>query len=188
MASMDDDRRRWDERYADRPPAAPAPPEAFDERPDLLALVPTSGRALDVACGPGPTVLWAARRGLEVVALDVSPVAIALLTEAAAALGIADRLDARVADLDDGLPAGASGFALVVCQRFRGRDLYPVLLEAAAPGGLVVVTVLSTVGAADPGPFHAPPGELAAAFDRPDAEVLHLTEADGVSSVVVRRR
>jgi SAM-dependent methyltransferase len=183
---MDDDRRRWDERYEGHPGASPSMPEALAGRDDLLALVPTSGRALDVACGPGPTALWAAARGLDVLALDVSPVAVALLERRARELGVAARIEARVVDLDAGLPPGAAGCDLVVCQRFRGVDLYPRLLAAARPGGLVVVTVLSTVGAADPGPFHAEPGELIATFQGLGAEVLHHVEADGVASVVVR--
>ena len=41
---------------------------------------------------------------------------------------------------------------MVVCQRFRDPRLYPQLVERLAPGGLLVVTVLSEVGD-EPGPL-----------------------------------
>ena len=50
-----------------------------------------------------------------------------------------------------------------------------------------MVTVLSAVGADEPGPFHAPAGELARAFSRPDVDVAFSAEADGQASVVVSR-
>jgi SAM-dependent methyltransferase len=183
---VEEDRRRWDERHTGRDRPNPAAPEGLHDRPDLLAIVPAAGRALDVACGAGATSLWAAQRGLHVLAVDVSPVAVGLLGSTAHDLGLDERIDARVVDLDGGLPAEASGCDLVICQRFRDERLYPPLLAAVAPGGLLVVTVLSAVGADDPGPFHAPAGELPAAFSRPGSEVLRSEEGGGVASIMVR--
>jgi len=49
--------------------------------------------------------------------------------------------------------------------------------------------VLSSVGADDPGPFHAPASELSIAFGADErCEILHQFEGDGVADVVVRRR
>jgi 2-polyprenyl-3-methyl-5-hydroxy-6-metoxy-1,4-benzoquinol methylase len=62
----DEDRRRWDERYAQRGPApltAVGPPLVFAAYVDEF---PSTGRALDLACGQGATAVWLARRGLEV--------------------------------------------------------------------------------------------------------------------------
>ncbi|KKB97212.1 class I SAM-dependent methyltransferase, partial [Mycobacterium nebraskense] len=69
------DRQRWDERYATKAPPtvdAVGPPEFLAPHAELL---PTAGRALDLACGPGLTAVWLAMRGLRVEGLDVSPVA-----------------------------------------------------------------------------------------------------------------
>jgi hypothetical protein len=85
-------------------------------------------------------------------------------------------------DLDAGLP-GADTYDVVVCQRFRDPARYPELVARLAPGGLLVVTVLSEVGEG-PGPFRAPAGELRAAFGA--LEVLHHAERDGEASIVAR--
>jgi SAM-dependent methyltransferase len=187
--TVDGDGARWDDRYRSAAPVAPAPPDALDGVDD--ALVARRGRMLDVACGLGAQSVWGAERGLDVTALDASPVAIERVRALAAARGVA--IDALVVDLDE-LDGAASvvpdgRFDLVVCQRFRDPRLYPVLVEVLAPGGVLVLTVLSAVGCDAPGPFHAPPGELARVFEH-DArlEILRSTEADGEASVVARRR
>jgi len=187
-AVVDDDRRRWDDRYRTAPTAVAAEPDALLSRPDLRELVPSDGRAVDIACGSGPTTLWLARRGLAVRALDVSPLAIELVAQAAAIAQVDDRVTARVVDLDDGLPSDLHDIDIIVCQRFRDPTLYPAFVGRLRIGGIAIVTVLSEVGlTTTPGAFHAPAGELIRAFDRPDTEILHSIEADGVASIVCRR-
>ena len=142
--------------------------------------MPTSGRALDVACGRGAVALWLARNGLVVDAVDVSAVAID-----AAARTIAD-VPVRWwrHDLDTGLPPGCVGpYDVIVCQRFRDPALYPALAAALAPEGLLAITVLSEVDEG-PGPWRAPPGELLRAFGHLD--VLAHAEANGEASLVGR--
>jgi 2-polyprenyl-3-methyl-5-hydroxy-6-metoxy-1,4-benzoquinol methylase len=183
---MLDDATRWDARYEGRPLATPSRPDALTD--ELAALLPRSGTALDVAAGAGGQSLWLAQRGLSVVALDVSPAAVRLARDAAASAGLDHRIDVRVADLDDGLDDGLDHLDVIVCQRFRATHLYPAFAERLGPGGFAIVTVLSRSEAVDPGPFHAPAGELAQAFDHADVELLHHVEADGQASIVVRRR
>jgi 2-polyprenyl-3-methyl-5-hydroxy-6-metoxy-1,4-benzoquinol methylase len=176
----DSDRERWDARHAVAEAAgavAPAPPDALRGRTELL---PPGGRALDVACGRGTVAVWLAARGLAVDAVDVSPVALDAGRELAAREGVTVRW--LLHDLDAGLP-GAGPYDVVVCQRFRDPARYPELAARLAPGGLLVVTVLSEVGEG-PGPFRAPAGELCAAFGA--LEVLHHVERDGEASIVVR--
>lgn len=187
----DADRQRWDERYSNAPDdtVRPTAPERLGP---VLDHVPSTGRALDVACGTGAQSLWAAERGLSVTSLDVSPVAVDRLRTAADAAGLARRVDARVADLDAGLPddlAGSPGeFDLVLVQRFRAPHLDAQLVDRLAPGGVLVVSVLSEVGATgDVGPFHAPPGDLDARFGRFGLEELLAEEADGLATIVLRR-
>jgi SAM-dependent methyltransferase len=192
MRPMDEDRVRWDERYAargDAPAASPAPPEALGMLDEgMLAQLPTTGRALDIACGTGGQSIWLADRGMDVVALDVSPLAIALTEAAARVHGVADRIDARVHDLDAGFPPDVADIALVVCQRFRGRDLYPQITSALGAGGFAIVTVLSAVGLDGvTGEYHAPAGELVDAFTSSGVDIVARSERDGLASIVVRR-
>jgi SAM-dependent methyltransferase len=170
------DRERWDARFDGLRAGEPAPPGALVGREHL---VPTSGRALDLACGRGTVAVWLARRGLTVDAVDVSPVGLAAGRELAGATPV----HWIEADLDDGLPV-AGPYDVVVCQRFRAPSLYAALADLVTPGGLLVVTVLSEVGDTG-GPFRAPPGELLAAFSH--LEVRHHEEGDGEARLVARR-
>jgi 2-polyprenyl-3-methyl-5-hydroxy-6-metoxy-1,4-benzoquinol methylase len=184
---MDDDATRWDERYRSVTTVEPQPPEPLADFPDLLEFVPVAGVAIDIACGPGSQTLWLAERGLEVTAFDVSPVAIALVDDAARVRRLSHRIEARVIDLDDGLPSHPTFAEVIVCQRFRHPSLYADIIDRLAPRGVAFVTVLSQVGAESPGPFHAPADELVEAFTRDDLELLHLLEAGGVATVMARR-
>ena len=176
-----DDRRHWDDRHAaggleqtDRL----QPPLVFATFEDLF---PTTGRALDIACGRGQTSVWLADRGMTVVGLDLSPVAIELADELAARHGCVERCSFAVADLDHGLPSTVTTvlpFDLVLCHLFRQPALDDPMVERLAPGGLLAMAVLSEVGAG-PGRFRAAPGELRNAFDRLRIEAHG--EADGLA-------
>ncbi len=180
-----EDAHRWNARYADHSVAEPSPPDALTTA-GLIDVAGHSGRALDVACGAGGQTVWLAQRGLDVVAVDASDAAVGLTRAAAAAGGVEDRVDARVLDLDAGVPLELGDFDVIVCQRFRGIDLYDAFVTRLTVGGIAVVTVLSETGAASPGPFHAPSGELLHAFTRPDAEILFHSESAGQESIIVR--
>lgn len=170
---MRSDAERWDARHALADDVGPQPPDLLRGRFDLL---PAGGRALDVACGRGAVSRWLAARGFAVDAVDVSVVGLA----AAGAAGV----HVIEHDLDDGLPPSCTGpYDVVVCQRFRDPRLYPQLAAAPAPGGLLVISVLSEVDG-EPGPFRAPPGELRAAFAGLD--VLVDVERDGEAGIVAR--
>jgi SAM-dependent methyltransferase len=183
----DDDRARWDERYAGRPPTDVGEvgvPSAFA---DLADLVPVEGSALEVACGDGRGAVWLADRGLDVLALDVSPEAVRLARDLADRAGVAARCLMEVIDLDDGLPTGPPA-DVVLCHLFNDPALDDALVERLAPGGMLLVAVLSEVGAA-PGRFRAAPGELRRRFGGDERlVVLDDAESAGVSRLVARRR
>lgn len=182
---MHGDAQRWDQRHAAAGPATPVPPDGLGS---IAVEVPASGRALDVACGRGAQLVWAAQQGLDVVGLDVSPVAVEAARQLAVAHRVSHRVDVRVHDLDTGLPADLGRFDLVICQRFRAPGILPALISSLVDGGIAVLTVLSVVGADSPGPNHAPFGELAAAVTATGAEILLSTEGDGQATVVARAR
>lgn len=155
----DTDRVRWDQRYADRAPAPVGPPAAFAS---YAKLFPSSGQALDLACGQGGASVWLALRGLDVLGVDVSLLAIERARELSLDNGVGARCRFEVADLDDGLPPGPPA-AVIVCHKFRDRRLDAAIVERLAPGGLLAVSALSEVGAR-PGPFRVTAGELPRAF------------------------
>ncbi|MCD2187599.1 class I SAM-dependent methyltransferase [Actinomycetospora soli] len=169
----------WNDRFAASGVGRPGPPSVLVGREDLL---PTTGAALDVACGRGTVAVWLAARGLTVDAVDAAPAGLALGRELADAEGVSVRW--IEADLDAGLPVGGP-YDVVVCQRFRDPALHPALAGVLRPGGVLVVTVLSTVGDTG-GRFRAAPGELRAAFGHLD--VLVDEEGDGEAHLVARLR
>jgi SAM-dependent methyltransferase len=168
----------------------PTAPDVVDAHPQLLDLLPTHGTALDLACGLGAQSLWLASRGLDVRALDVSPVAVEIANRSGEHHGL--HVDATVWDTDEGLPDGLDGLAMIVCQRYRASDLYLDLIGLLRPGGVLILTVLSAVGLdGTPGPFHAPAGELTDAYKAASSngtiDVLFDEEGEGLASIVVRR-
>jgi SAM-dependent methyltransferase len=173
------DRVRWDERYADRAPAPAGPPAAFAAHQDLF---PSEGHALDLACGQGGAAVWLTLRGLDVLGVDVSPVAIERARELAADNGVGRRCRFEAADLDDGLPPGPPA-DVIICHKFRDRRLDAAIVERLAPGGLLAISALSEVGVR-PGPFRVAAGELAGAFAA--LEQLAAGEGDGEAWLIAR--
>ncbi|KRE30106.1 SAM-dependent methyltransferase [Mycobacterium sp. Soil538] len=178
----DDDRDRWDRRYRGLPPASPDDvclPTVF--RP-FAHLFPTTGTAMEVACGRGTAAVWLARRGVTVRGYDISPVAIAEARALAQRCGCAGALFA-VADLDGGLPPG-DPVDVLLCTNFRDRRLDEPMQHRVREGGLLAVSALSEVGAA-PSRYRAAPGELQRAFGALD--VVACGEADGRAWLLARR-
>ena len=160
-------------------PREPALPQVFAS---IEQLFPVEGSALEIGCGRGELSVWLALRGMEVLGVDVSPVAIEFAEELALRSGVADRCKFEVWDLDDGLPPGPP-VDLVVCHMYREPRLDRELVERLEPGGLLAMASLSEVGAG-PGRFRALPGELRHAFAQ--IELLAEGEGDGVAWLLGR--
>lgn len=168
-------RKRWDRRYRDQPrrrPGAEAPHPFLIEQAQRL---PARGRSLDVACGLGRNALWLAASGLDVVAVDVSPVACDRLRGGAAALQLPVTVLCR--DLEqEPLPDGP--FDLIVNTLYLQRDLVPAIERTLAPGGLLLFATFVEGGLHDPPLVHKEfllrRGELAEMFS--DLETLVVRE------------
>lgn len=96
-------------------------------------LVSPRGAVLDVAAGGGRHARWFASHGHPVVAVERDPAALA-------ALRSIPGVDARDADLEGApwpLPA-VEQFAAVVVTNYLHRPLWPHLLDAVAPGGVLI--------------------------------------------------
>jgi SAM-dependent methyltransferase len=96
--------------------------------------VRAGGPVLDLACGSGRHALLFLRRGHPVVALDRDAEALAWLPREPA-------LEVIEADLEkEGAPwpLGARRFAAVVVANYLHRPLFPAILDALEPGGLLI--------------------------------------------------
>ena len=178
----EDDRLRWDTRYSQSdllPITGIGPPRAFVS---FESEFPSQGRALDLACGRGSGAVWLAHRGLEVLGVDVSPVAVEMSRDLAERSGVGDRCRFEVFDLDHGLPDGPP-VDVILSNMFRGRELDRAIVDRLAAGGLLAVAVLSEVDSV-PGPFRIRRGELRRAF--PTLEIVDEGEGDGRAWILAR--
>lgn len=95
-------------------------------------LVAPGAHVLDVACGAGRHAALFAARGACVEAVDRD-------AAAGAALAGIERVRFVVADLEQGeWPYGGRRFDAVVVTRYLHRPLFPALLDALAPAGVLI--------------------------------------------------
>lgn len=116
-------------------PSVSGPSSWLLECADLLPAA--RGRALDVACGRGRHALLLAAAGFEVHAVDRDEAALAALDATARRLGLPVTVE-RV-DLETGRPdLGDRAYALVTVFHYLHRPLFPALVAAIAPRGLLL--------------------------------------------------
>ena len=144
---------------------------------EWLARVPI-GDALDLAMGRGRHALPLARAGFRVFGVDVKLDAVRDATAAATAEGF--HVHAWCADLTHH-PLPAARFDLIVVSRYLQRDLFPAVMAAAAPGGVVLYETFTTaqraLGTGPKSPDHLlEPGELRSRFDVGGWDVLFYDE------------
>ena len=123
---MNKSEQKWNSIYQKR--AEAGPPSDF-----LVAhqyLLPTQGKALDLACGLGANADFLQQKGLETEAWDISPVALAQLNQRRPAI------TTHVRDLET-KPPSANNFDVIVVADFLHRPLCPYISEALRPDGLL---------------------------------------------------
>lgn len=126
-----EDRRRWDRKWSTRT-GADRPPAWLESHESLLA---GGGIAVDLAAGRGASARFLAQRGYQVVAVDVSLVALRQAHDMAATAGVDGPLFVQ-GDLDNWqLPAASVDVVTVF--RFLDRRLFPQLRRALRPDGLL---------------------------------------------------
>jgi len=155
------DALRWNDRYTEEGE------EWLNHSPkqlllDFFELLPTNGIALDAAGGVVTNGLELARKGLHVVALDISWVALRLAKQRFEAQGLS--LDAAVYDLaHPWLPPET--FDIILNFNFLQRATFPVFRSALKPGGLIFFqTFVKHPENFENPDYYLEPGELQSAF------------------------
>jgi SAM-dependent methyltransferase len=124
-------------------------------------LLPAGGRVLDVACGGGRHLRWLAGRGFRLTGIDRDAAALARLADLAAT----GTVELITADVENGpWPCPGRLFDAVLVSNYLWRPLWPQLLAALAPGGVLVYETFAvgnqTVGKPSRPDFLLQPGEL----------------------------
>lgn len=161
---MNDDSRRWDERYQSEEFLLGANPSKFlAERIGEAKRLCPGRKALDIACGEGRNSIFLARQGFSVTGLDISPVGLAKARSWAEREGL--DCDFRLVNLEE--YRIAETYDLIINFNFLLRDLIPQEVAALTPGGVIIFdTILESPTAPVPHrkDFLLQPGEMARLF------------------------
>ena len=126
----DELQRRWDDRYGNNNDV----PQACQVLREFSHLLPSQGSALDLASGMGGNALLLAKQGLATTAWDLSPVGIKKLGSLAQQQSLV--IDAQARDII-AAPPTENSFDVIVVSYFLERQLFPALLAALKPSGLL---------------------------------------------------
>ncbi len=127
------------------------------------SLVPPGARTLDVACGRGRHALLLADAGFMVRAIDRDAARMERLGALARRLRLS--LNAEVVDLESGdVDLGVEEWGLVIVFHYLYRPLFPALVRALRPGGVLLYETFTREQAQHGSPsnpdFLLEPGEL----------------------------
>ncbi len=142
MPSSSGERERWNRKYRDSPGSQREPdpflPLALSEF--VRPLFPVGGRALDLAGGAGRHAIWLAKEGWEVTLIDISSAGIQQAQRNASTLAL--HVHCVEADLSC-FKAPQRQFDLVMGFFYLERRIFPEVVKAIRPGGLLIYKTLS---------------------------------------------
>lgn len=175
--SGEEQKAHWDLKYEQGLPSLTEPDPFFVSAYEQFVKpsFPNAGVALDLACGLGRHALWLASRNWKVSGVDISDVAIEKLNHAARELNV--NLDLHVGDASE-CEFGSTRFDLIVLYYHQDRTLFPKIVSALNPGGLLI-SKMSLRWASDGSSTSITPdplgrNELPSLF--PELQVLHHQE------------
>lgn len=189
-----DEKALWNRKYSEKSHMAMEPdPFLVSAYSEFLAGA-SPGTALDVAGGVGRHTLWLAQRGWMVKLLDVSEVGMEHARKTIFASGAEAGVEFEVADLQICRGLGEDQYDLILVFFFLQRELFPALLSALKPGGLLLYktyTLDQKRFAGGPShPMHLlEPDELLHAFA--SLRILHYHESvheKGVAELAARKQ
>ncbi|MEE9328048.1 MAG: methyltransferase domain-containing protein [Cocleimonas sp.] len=155
---MSSKRQKWDDAYRDADYSTAIPAQVLA---DNFYLLPLEGEALDLACGRAANAKLLAQQGLSVDAVDFSPV----LLKGLSTFVKEQRLEINCIQRDiesEGLCE--KKYDVIVVSYFLNRELFPDIIKALKPNGLLFYQTWSQLGVDDSGPsnpeFRLQSGEL----------------------------
>lgn len=191
-----DEKTLWNQKYRERSHGSLEPdPFLVSAYSEFLA-GSAPGTALDVAGGVGRHTLWLAERDWRVKLVDVSEVGIELARKnipSQYTSGSAAPVQFEVVDLQSCNNLGQAQYDLILVFFYLQRELFPALVSALKPGGLLLYkTYTVDQRNFEGGPSHPmhllQPNELLHAFG--SLRILHYHESlsqKGVAQVVARK-
>jgi tellurite methyltransferase len=192
-----DERASWNKKYGEGSHTSLEPDPFLVSAWQEFLSGQRAGSALDVAGGVGRHAIWLAQRGWRVRLLDISEVGIGLAEKnAAKALGPVAKeflISAEAADLNATRGFGDQQYDLVLVFFYLQRDLFPALVSALKPGGLLIYkTYTADQKRFSGGPSHSmfllEPNELLHAFQ--PLRILHYHETvseKGMAELVAQK-
>jgi 2-polyprenyl-3-methyl-5-hydroxy-6-metoxy-1,4-benzoquinol methylase len=131
------EREKWNKRYLERTHGTLCPDQflldAFDRY--IEPIFPNKGRALDVAGGTGRHAIFLAAKGWDILLTDISEQGIENARINAAEL--ARHIEFSVENLAQ-FQARGRQYEVVLVFFFLKREIFPELLKALKPGGLLI--------------------------------------------------
>jgi tellurite methyltransferase len=131
------EREHWNQKYAESPShwleTDAFLPWAFSEY--IQPAFPRGGIALDLAGGAGRHAIWLAKRGWEVTLIDISDTGVEQARQNAGPL--ASHIHFVVDDLTQ-FQASQTRFDVVMVFFYLERRIFPEIVEALKPGGLLI--------------------------------------------------
>jgi tellurite methyltransferase len=171
------------------------PQKLLQDHVELLESLPTSQPVLDLACGNGRNGLLLAKKGLPVVFADRSIQALDDIKRRLENLNLPGRtwhVDLEQKNIN---PFEGQSYSAIIGFRYLHRPLFPALLSAVMPGGIVIYETFTTAnrkyGRPDNPDFLLKPGELKTLFQ--GWEILFHFEGDlpdperNVAQIVARK-
>jgi SAM-dependent methyltransferase len=192
-----DEQTLWDRKYREGSHTSLTPdPFLLSAYSEFLADTPP-GSALDVAGGIGRHALWLAQQRWKVKLVDVSEVGIRLAQQNFLKLKRSQsrnmQVETQVLDLSSTPDLGNKHYDLVLVFFYLQRSLFPALISALKPGGLLIYKTYTTetkrMGGGPTHPMHLlKPNELLHAFQSLRVLYYHETVRDkGVAELVARK-
>jgi SAM-dependent methyltransferase len=136
-ATEERERDKWNQRYLEGTHGNLSPDslliDAFDRY--IEPLFPNAGVALDIAGGTGRHAIFLAKKSWKVRLTDIAEAGIANARQNADSL--ASRIDFRVEDLTR-FDGARESYDLILVFFFLRREMFPELVKALKPGGLLI--------------------------------------------------